>query len=70
MGPSWLGADSITDGPGVEVQSSDMELHVSIMKVLAGMLCVALRPKDASWPVWETFVIWTLLVEEYNNKYL
>ena len=70
MGPSWLGAASIIDGPGAEVQSSDMELHVSMMKVLAGMGLVALRPKDASWPVWETFMIRTLLPEEYSNEYL
>jgi hypothetical protein len=36
------------DGPGVEVQSSDIELHVSKMNVPAGMSLVALRPKDAS----------------------
>jgi hypothetical protein len=48
MGPSWLEEASITDGPGEEVQSSDIELHVSMIKVLAGMCLVALRPKDAS----------------------
>ena len=70
MGPSWLEAASITDGPGVEAEPSDMELHVSRMKTPAGMVRVALRPKDACWWLWETFMIQTGLPEEYSKEYL
>ena len=70
MGPSWLEVASITDGPGPEAASSAMELHVSMMKVLAGIGHAALRPNAAPLVVYVTFTMPTLLPEEYSKEYL
>jgi len=47
-----------------------MELHVSMMKVLAGIGHAALRPNAAPLVVYVTFTMPTLLPEEYSKEYL
>jgi hypothetical protein len=54
----------------VEGISSDIELHVSMMNMPAGMARTALRPKVAFWRVCETLRMPTLLPDEYNSEYL